>query len=199
MPPSKPKHRGLRRVIGGLFKRKCSNADDATVPSDSEASERRTSRWSRWSRSHRQSLPDALLELVTTTEPEAAVIQEITSPRAVGQDSNNATTNKIEMKKLKPKPKLSFAKGTQSPSGPLECESSDESERERSRLTFLFFGGSEADSTFCGTLRSSSLDKLHEQDIHPSLQAKMPLFLSVPLAKKMRRSGMLPDPTEYEL
>ncbi|CAI5724533.1 unnamed protein product [Peronospora effusa] len=195
---SKSKHRGFIRVIGGFFKRKCSDADDVTAPSDSEASQRRTSRWSRWS--HRQSLPDASFEMTAImTEPTSGVIQEITSPRPVDSDVNTVKTDKIEVTKLKPKPKLSFAKGTRSPSDPLEFDSSDESGTERSRISFLFFGGSDVDSTFQPTLRSSSLDNLHEQDIHPSLQAKMPLFLSVPLGGKMRRSGILPDPMEYEL
>ncbi|CAI5737532.1 unnamed protein product [Peronospora destructor] len=138
---SKPKHRGLTRVIGDLFKRKGSDEDNVTAPSDSEASQHRTSRWSQWS--HRQSLPAAPPEMAAMTEQASALIHKITSSRSVEPDD----------KKKNEEP----------------------------------------------ALRSSSLDNLHEQDIRPSLQAKMPLFLSVPLGEKMRRSGILLDLKEYEL
>lgn len=69
---------------------------------------------------------------------------------------------------------------------------------EPARVSFLFFGGSDVDSTFQPELRPSELDDLHENEIRPSLQVKMPLFFSPPLVENMRRSSILPDPKEYE-
>ncbi|EEY57462.1 uncharacterized protein PITG_00011 [Phytophthora infestans T30-4] len=158
------------RAIGGLFKRKCSDADDATAPSDSEASQRRTSRWSRWSHSHRGSLPEAPLDVAAVAAPETAPIQENDSTKQSPTD----------------------------PSDLLLADSSDESGAEPQRVSFLFFGGSDTDSTFQPELRPSELDDLHQNDIRPSLQAKMPLFFSPPLVENMRRSSILPDPKEYE-
>ncbi|KAG7376317.1 hypothetical protein PHYPSEUDO_013767 [Phytophthora pseudosyringae] len=197
-PPTKRKqHRGLIRAIGGLFKRKCSDADDVTAPSDSEASQRRTSRWSRWSHSHRQSLPEAPLELAAVAAPETAPIQENESA-ASSPHMEEPPTKKSKAEKPKKDKKTSF-QVKQSPTDPSEllaAESSDESGAEPQRVSFLFFGGSDADSTFQPELRPSELDDLHENAIRPSLQAKMPLFFSPPLVENLRRSSILPDPQE---
>lgn len=203
VPPTKRKHRGLMRAIGGLFKRKCSDADDATAPSDSEASQRRTSRWSRWS--HRQSLADAPLEVAAVAAPETAPIQEnesaASSPHMEEPPAKKVKKENAEKPKKETKSKLSFVKAKQSPTDPSEllaADSSDESGAEPSRISFLFFGGSDVDSTFQPDLRPSELDDLHENEIRPSLQARMPLFFSPPLVENMRRSSILPDPKEYE-
>ncbi|GMF37307.1 unnamed protein product [Phytophthora lilii] len=199
--PAKHKHRGLMRAIGGLFKRKCSDADDATAPSDSEASQRRTSRWSRWS--HRQSLPEAPLEVAAVAVPEAAPIHEneaaASPPHTQPPPAKKAKKADKPKKDKKPKPPSLKAKQSPTdPSGLLAADSSDESEAEPQRVSFLFFGGSDADSTFKPDLRPSDLDDLHENEIRPSLQAKMPLFFSPPLVENLRRSSILPDPKEYE-
>ncbi|KAH7477321.1 hypothetical protein PRIC1_001331 [Phytophthora ramorum] len=200
-PPTKYKHRGLMRAIGGLFKRKSLDADDVTAPSDSEASQRRTSRWSRWS--HRQSLPEAPLEVVAASTPAAAPILEndsaASSPHMEEPPAKKAKKVKVEKEK---KPKPPSVKSKQSPTDLSELlaadSSSDESAAEPQRVSFLFFGGSDVDSTFLPDLRPSELDDLHENEIRPSLQAKMPLFFSPPLVENMRRSSILPDPKEYE-
>ncbi|GMF40342.1 unnamed protein product [Phytophthora fragariaefolia] len=211
------------------------DADDATAPSDSEASQRLTlSRWSRWSQSHRQSLPDAPLEVAAVAAvPEAAPIQEHESaapsaaPSAASASMRSASVSvrsasavsasasarsaashadeppakkakkvwEIGRKdKKKPKPQAKA-----SPTDPSElllaAESADE---EPARVSFLFFGGSDVDSTFTPELRPSELDDLHENEIRPSLQVKMPPFFSPPLVENMRRSSILPDPKEYE-
>ncbi|POM75087.1 Hypothetical protein PHPALM_7856 [Phytophthora palmivora] len=194
-PPSKRKTRGLMRAIGGLFKRKCSDADDATAPSDSEASQRRTSRWSRWS--NRQSLPEAPLEVAAVAAPETAPIQENESA-ASSPHMEEPPAKKVKAEKPKEK-KLSFrAKPSPTEPSQMVVDSSDESGAEPSRVSFLFFGGSEVDSTFQPDLRPSEWDDVHENEIRPSLQAKMPLFFSPPLVENMRRSSILPDPKEYE-
>ncbi|KAF4039905.1 hypothetical protein GN244_ATG07850 [Phytophthora infestans] len=205
-PPAKRRHSGLMRAIGGLFKRKCSDADDATAPSDSEASQRRTSRWSRWSHSHRGSLPEAPLDVAAVAAPETAPIQEndsvATSPHTEESPAKKAKKAKVEHPKPEKKANpLPFNKTKQSPTDPsdlLLADSSDESGAEPQRVSFLFFGGSDTDSTFQPELRPSELDDLHQNDIRPSLQAKMPLFFSPPLVENMRRSSILPDPKEYE-
>ncbi|KAF1785703.1 hypothetical protein GQ600_9746 [Phytophthora cactorum] len=119
-PPTKHKARGLMRAIGGLFKRKASDADDAMAPSDSEASQRRTSRWSRWSHSHRGSLPEVPLEVAAENESAAS------SPH------------------MEEPPAKKAKKAKQSPTDPSEllaADSSDESGAEPQRVSFLFFGG----------------------------------------------------------
>ncbi|ETI35640.1 hypothetical protein F441_17940 [Phytophthora nicotianae CJ01A1] len=205
-PPTKRKTRGIMRAIGGLFKRKASDVDDAMEPSDSEASQRRTSRWSRWSHSHRGSFPEAPLEVAAVAAPETAPIQEnesaASSPHPDEPPAKKVKKATVEHptteKKASP---LSFNKTKQSPTDPSEllmADSSDESGAEPQRVSFLFFGGSDVDSTFQPELRPSELDDLHENDIRPSLQAKMPLFFSPPLVEHMRRSSILPDPKEYE-
>ncbi|OWZ07458.1 hypothetical protein PHMEG_00020146 [Phytophthora megakarya] len=197
-PPAKRKTRGLMRAIGGLFKRKCSDADDATAPSDSEASQRRTSRWSRWSHG-RGSLPEAPLEVTAVAAPETAPIREIESvASSPHMEEPPAKKAKAENPKEK-KPKPPSFKTKQSPTDPSELSAvSSEEGVEPTRVSFLFFGGSDVDSTFQPDLRPSELDDLHENEIRPSLQAKMPLFFSPPLVENMRRSSILPDPKEYE-
>ncbi|KAG6619911.1 uncharacterized protein IUM83_05694 [Phytophthora cinnamomi] len=240
-PPTKRKHRGLMRAIGGLFKRKSVGADDPAAPSDSEASQRLTSRWSRWSQSHRQSLPEAPLEVAAVAVPEAAPIREnesaapsvasalsasvsasapasvsamsarsvsvASASRASASASHHAEeppakkAKKVwEMPRRDKKPKPAPAKA--SPTDPSElllaADSDDEAAAEPTRVSFLFFGGSDVDSTFRPELRPSELDDLHENEIRPSLQVKMPLFFSPPLVENMRRSSILPDPNEYE-
>ncbi|KAG6951877.1 hypothetical protein JG688_00013541 [Phytophthora aleatoria] len=204
-PPTKHKARGLMRAIGGLFKRKASDADDAMAPSDSEASQRRTSRWSRWSHSHRGSLPEVPLEVAAVAAPETAPIQEnesaASSPYMEEPPAKKAKKVKAEHPKTEKKATPLSFKAKQSPTDPSEllaADSSDESGAEPQRVSFLFFGGSDVDSTFQPELRPSELDDLHENDIRPSLQAKMPLFFSPPLVENMRRSSILPDPKEYE-
>ncbi|CAH0516009.1 unnamed protein product [Peronospora belbahrii] len=204
-PPSKQQHkqRGLMRVIGGLFKRKCISKEDTSISSDSEASQRRTSYVSRWS--HRQSLPDAPYEVVAMMEPATAPIQEIvTTSSSTHMDvpvSQRLKQEKVEKVKKETKFKQPFIKANPSPRNPskVAVESSDESGAEPLHVSFLFFGGSDADSTFEPDLRPSEFDDLHENEIRPSLQTKMPVFLSLPLMKNMRRSCILPDPKEYEL
>ncbi|KAI9922800.1 hypothetical protein PsorP6_001817 [Peronosclerospora sorghi] len=194
--PSKHKHRGsLIRAIGGFFKRKCSDADDATSPSDSEASERRTSRWSNWS--HRQSLPERPLD--ATVDAEASTIEENALASSMFQ------MRKPLVKKVKKdKAKVTFVNAKQSPTDAselLRAGSGDESAedgREPSPVAFLFFGGSETTTTFQPDVRPSELDEVQESAIRPMLQNKMPLFVSSSLVEPVRRSGILPDPTEYE-
>ncbi|KAL3672274.1 hypothetical protein V7S43_002933 [Phytophthora oleae] len=202
---AKRKHRGLMRAIGGLFKRKCSDADDATAPSDSEASQRRTSRWSRWSHSNRGSLPEAPLEVAAVAEPETAPILEnesaASSPHMEEPPAKKVKKVKAEKpkkeSKIKP-PSFNAKQSPTDPSGLVASGSSDESGAEPQRVSFLFFGGSDEDSTFQPELRPSEYDELHENHIRPSLQAKMPLFFSPPLVENLRRSSILPDPKEYE-
>ncbi|KAE8877107.1 hypothetical protein PF005_g26794 [Phytophthora fragariae] len=228
MPPTKRKHRGLMRAIGGLFKRKSSDAYSATPPSDSEASQHTTSRWSRWSQSHRQLLPDAPMEVAAVAVPEAAPIQENESPApsvmsavsasvsgsvsarepSVASASRASSSRHAEeppakkAKKVWEMPRREKKPAKQSPTDPSElllaADSDDESGVEPTRVSFLFFGGSDVDSTFQPELRPSELDDLHENEIRPSLQVKMPLFFSPPLVENMRRSNILPDPKEYE-
>ncbi|CEG40649.1 uncharacterized protein PHALS_10835 [Plasmopara halstedii] len=198
-PPKKRKHRGLMRAIGGFFRRNCSDADSDTRPHDSESSQRRTSRWSH---SHRQSMPEA---------PSTVVVQEILETTRSQNAAENEPltksphTEEPPVKKVK-KDKPKKAKNTPSPTEQSPTETSemlsatlvDELGVELQRVSFLFFGGSDVDCTFQPELRPSELDDLHENDIRPSLQAKMPLFLPPPLPKNVRRSSILPDPEEYE-
>lgn len=198
--PTKRKHRGFMRAIGGLFKRRSS---DASAPSDSEASRVSTSRWSRFSLRH--SLPEAPpaeLSAVAAT-PETAPIREddTGSPARAAHPEEPPAKKAKKTKAEKPKKEKSkppSRKGKESPSEPSQLLESSDDEYEPQRLSFLFFGGSEVDSTFVPELRPSDLDDLHENDLRPSLQAKMPLFFSPPVVENLRRSSILPDPREYE-
>lgn len=199
-PPNKRKHRGLMRAIGGIFKRKCSDTDTASRPNDSESSQRRTARWSH---SHRQSLPEVPFQVVAEVAPEEVPVEEneagMTSPQ---KEKTPAKKGKNEKPKKAKKAKFFPSQTEQSPTDPpemLTTTSIDEVSAEFQRVSFLFFGGSDVDSTFQPELRPSDLDDLHENDIRPSLNTKMPLFIFPPLPKKLRRSSVLPDPKEYEL
>ncbi|KAG7394566.1 hypothetical protein PHYBOEH_005020 [Phytophthora boehmeriae] len=208
--PTKRRHSGsFMRAIGGFFKRRSTDANDRSAPSDSESSQRSTSRWSRSRFSLRQSLPEAPMEVESVaTAPEAAPIRENDSvstpshsPHPEEPPAKKAKkTPKKDKKKAKPPSQKSKPSPTDTPEMLLasESESGDEYGAEPARLSFLFFGGSENESTFVPDLRPSDLDDLHENDLRPSLQAKMPLFFSPPAVEHMRRSSILPDPREYE-
>ncbi|TDH70695.1 hypothetical protein CCR75_008207 [Bremia lactucae] len=219
-PASKPKHRGLVRAIGGFFRRSCGGSTCAMVPEESESSQRRTSRLSRWSHSQRHSLPEAPFEVVAMVSPERAPIQEnlaaaeaefevspfekngltVTSPACLKEPPTKKV--KAVMSKITKKANPLLSKAKQSPTDPSELlttSSSDKVRLEPEHVSFLFFGGSDADTTFQPELRPSELDDLHENEIRPSLKAKMPLFFSSAQVENIRRSSILSDPKEYEL
>ncbi|KAF1785607.1 hypothetical protein GQ600_20795 [Phytophthora cactorum] len=173
-PPTKHKARGLMRAIGGLFKRKASDADDAMAPSDTPHV--------------------ALVALVSLAPrvaarsaarggggggPETAPIQEnesaASSPYMEEPPAKKAKKVKAEHPKTEKKATPCPLRSNSHPPIHRSCWPPTRPE-----------------------LRPSELDDLHENDIRPSLQAKMPLFFSPPLVENMRRSSILPDPKEYE-
>ncbi|RLN54525.1 hypothetical protein BBJ29_007477 [Phytophthora kernoviae] len=207
--PTKRRHSGgFIRAIGGLFKRRSSDANGLSAPSDSESSQRSTSRWSRFSLRH--SLPEAPMEMEAVAAPETAPIREndsVSTPspsphpeEPPAKKAKKAEKPKKEKKEKKPNPPSQKSKPSPTDTPELllaaESESGDEYGAEPARLSFLFFGGSDNESTFVPDLRPSDLDDLHENDLRPSLQAKMPQFFSPPVVEHMRRSSILPDPRD---
>uniref|UniRef100_M4B5G3 Uncharacterized protein n=1 Tax=Hyaloperonospora arabidopsidis (strain Emoy2) TaxID=559515 RepID=M4B5G3_HYAAE len=207
----KKPHRGLIRAVGVFFKRKCSDGD-ATVrpPVVSGASPNRMVQWIHGSQ--RQSMPDMPLEAV-----DPSLYQEretLTSVCPLMEETPVTITNKRvkqetkadkgERRKAETKANVSFVKAKPSPTDSsellrAESSSGNESNVDPLRVSFLIFGGSEVDSTFEPELHPSEYDDVHGSEIRPVLQNKMPLFFSLPLAERLRRSSAKSDPKEYEL
>ncbi|CAI5733990.1 unnamed protein product [Hyaloperonospora brassicae] len=211
----KKKHRGLIRAVGGFFKRKCSDGDDLLVrpPLASDASSNRMTQWIYGS--HRQSMPEIPLEVSDpllyqereTLTSVCPLMEEkpVNSHKRVKQDKKKAVDREDDPPNpSEPKATASFVQAKQSPTDvselldAIEC-SGVESNRDPLHVSFLIFGGSEVDSTFEPELRPSEFDNVHGSEIRPVLQNKMPLFFSLPLAERMRRSSAMSDPKEYDL
>uniref|UniRef100_A0AAV1VG46 Uncharacterized protein n=1 Tax=Peronospora matthiolae TaxID=2874970 RepID=A0AAV1VG46_9STRA len=214
-PPTEKKkkkpHRGLIRAVGVFFKRKCSEGD-ATVrpPVVSDASPNRMVQWIHGSQ--RQSMPDMPLEAVEpllyqereTLTSVCPLMEETPVPVNNKRVKQETKADKGERRKVEAKANASFVKAKPSPTDSpellrAESSSGNESNVDPLRVSFLIFGGSEVDSTFEPELHPSEFDDVHGSEIRPVLQNKMPLFFSLPLAERLRRSSAKSDPKEDEL